>query len=468
MAIVATILCLRFRDFTMTTFIWLMIAICGTAVLFVISRFAAGRQAHLIAATAEAPATVHPKFDPAACISTGACITSCPEKDQPIGMVQGKPRLINPSACIGHGDCLRACPVQAIDLVIGTAQRGVDVPALNGNFESSQPGLFIAGELSGMGLIHNSVRQGHVAAEAALRRLRPHQDTEILDLVIVGAGPAGLGAAAYAKQLGANYRVLEKRRIGGAIASYPRGKVVMTAPMRFAGLPPLTLKRTSKESLMEELGTVITTLKLSITPHCDVTSIERQPDGTFALSTPDGTVRAQRVIVAVGRRGAPRKIGAAGDDDARIVYELDDPETYRNQSVLVVGGGDSAIEATFALSRQPDTRVILLHRGANFSRAKPDNQRAIEAMKEQGNVRIQTESIITAIDGSATDRMSVMLTHQGETKTHRAHAIIACLGAELPTGWLSKIGVEVVTRHGEALLSGRRSSPVIDKGPARG
>jgi thioredoxin reductase (NADPH) len=442
----------------MTVYFWIMFAIVGTAVLFVVSRTAATKQSQIIAASAELPATVHPRFDPHGCISTGACIDACPEKDQPIGMVKGKPKLINPSSCIGHGDCMRVCPVQAIDLVIGTVERGVDVPALNSEFESSQPGLYIAGELGGMGLIHNAVRQGHVAAGAALRNLRKPQDPTVLDVAIVGAGPAGLGAAAHAKSVGANYRVLEKRRIGGAIASYPRGKIVMTSAMRFAGMPPLLLKRTSKESLIEELTNVISTLSLSISEQCDVTEIARDEDGTFRLATSAGTIRAQRVIVAVGRRGAPRKIGVAGDHDARIIYELEDPAAFAGKSVIVLGGGDSAIEAAHALCTQDGTKVILIHRSGNFSRAKPDNQRLVEAMRTMNNAAVFTNAKITQIDAAEGlptpgQRLNLTVMVDDKLKVLPSHTVIACLGAELPVGWLHSMGVKVVTRRGEPLIA---------------
>jgi thioredoxin reductase (NADPH) len=442
----------------MTTSIWIIIILSSIGVLFAVSRLAGGRRSEIIAATAELPATLHPKFDPYGCIATGACIDACPEKDPPIGMVHGKPKLINPSSCVGHGDCMRVCPVQAIDLVIGTKMRGVHVPALSSHFESSQAGLYIAGELGGMGLIHNAVRQGTVAAEAALRTIQKNSDPDVVDLVIVGAGPAGLGAAAQARKLGARYRLLEKRRIGGAIASYPRGKIVMTSPMRFPGLPPITLKRTSKEALVEELSNVIDKLQLSITENCDVTGVRPEADGTFRIFSTVGAIRTQRVIVAVGRRGAPRKIGVPGDDDPRIHYELEDADDFRGKRMIVLGGGDSAIEAAYALSKKAQ-HVTLIHRGPKFSRAKPDNQRLVDLMRDMDKADVMTDTVVVQLvtapmtlevaSPAATPLTLVLRGTVGETVLS-ADAVIACLGADLPTSWLDSMGVAVVTRHGTA------------------
>src|SRR5262245_5756189 len=159
------------------------------------------------------PATLHPRIDEHQCICTGACVDVCPEKDV-LGMIDSRPRLINPSACIGHGECLRACPVDAITLVIGSERRGVDLPLVAADFQTSVPGLYIAGELGGMGLIHNAVNQGTQAVRAIARSLgdagaAARDSTGPVDLLVVGAGPAGLAAALCARSLGLSYAVLE-------------------------------------------------------------------------------------------------------------------------------------------------------------------------------------------------------------------------------------------------------------------
>jgi len=136
------------------------------------------------------PVSLHPVIDLNTCIKSGACIEACPEKDI-LGIVDGKATLINASQCIGHGACFHACPVEAISLVIGTEKRGVDLPHISQNFETNVPGIYIAGELGGMGLIKNSVEQGEAAVESIVKS-GFKKDADMYDLIIVGAGPAGI------------------------------------------------------------------------------------------------------------------------------------------------------------------------------------------------------------------------------------------------------------------------------------
>ena len=144
------------------------------------------------------PVSLHPYIDVNSCIQTGACISACPEKDI-IGIRNGKATIINASQCIGHGACFLACPTEAISLRIGTEKRGVDLPHVNRNFETNVPGIFIAGELGGMGLIKNAVEQGRQAAENIVRGLDKNHKADY-DLIIIGAGPAGISACLTAKK----------------------------------------------------------------------------------------------------------------------------------------------------------------------------------------------------------------------------------------------------------------------------
>lgn len=391
------------------------------------------------------PVSLHPKIDEHVCICTGACVTVCPEKDV-LGMIDGKPKLIKPSACIGHGECLRACPVDAISLVIGTAKRGVDLPLLGTDFQTNVPGVYIAGELGGMGLIHNAVNQGSQAMRAIHQSLGSAKgDEAILDALVVGAGPAGLSAALQAKQLGMRFAVVEQEQLGGALRSFPRQKVVMTAPVELPLHGKVKLRRTTKEALLELWDEVVKKTALPIEAGVKVTAIKRDDDGTFTVETSAGTKRARRVLLAIGRRGTPRKLGVPGEQLEKVTYKLIEPEQYRGTRCLVVGGGDMAVENALLLSHEQSTAVTLVYRGDKFDRLKPDNADALEKAQLERRIDVRTAT-------NPTEILLDQVVLKGKKGVERVDNdfVFVCIGGELPTAWLNTIGVEVTTLRGEA------------------
>lgn len=391
------------------------------------------------------PVSLHPKIDEHKCICTGACVTVCPEKDV-LGMVNGRPELLNPAACIGHGECMRACPVEAITLVIGSERRGVDLPLLGTDFQTNMPGLFIAGELGGMGLIHNAVNQGVQAMRAIAASLKDApRSTGARQVLIVGAGPAGMAAALQAKALGLDFAVLEQDRVGGALRSYPRQKIVMTAPVHLPLHGSVKLRRTTKEALLELWEKILQQTAIPIESKVRVGDIRRDETGVFTLETSAGPRRAQRVLLAIGRRGTPRKLDVPGEDLPKVTYQLIEPEQYRGSRCLVVGGGDSAVEAALALSREPDTHVTLAYRGERFDRIKPDNHDALLAARDAGRLTLRTATQPAEI-GAA----EVVLKGSGTPERLPNDYVFVCIGGEVPTAWLNQIGIEVRTLRGEA------------------
>ncbi len=424
-----------------------LISLAIAAALFVIGVMADARSRKralrdVLARGPVTPPSVYPRIKTETCICAGNCITACPEGDV-IAMVDGRPRLVRPSACVMHGDCVRACPVSAIELVLGSPERAVEVPVFDGRFETTVRGMYVAGEVNGIGRIHVAVAQGRQAAAAALESGGPHGCE--LDVVIVGAGPAGLAAALEARRRGVRYVLFEKGSFGGAILSYPRDKIVMTLPLDLPGVGKVKLRRTSKEALLELFQTVVRHAELDIVEHAEVRQI-RPIEGGLRVETAGQTVTAHRVILAIGRRGTPRRLGAPGDHLSNVVYAVEDPSRYAGSLVVVVGGGDSAVEVALALAAQPGTQVTLVHRGSDFGRCQPDNQRRLQAAA--GRIKIRTNTIVRAVQPD-----QIVLVTEGETYAVATAVIACCLGSELPGPWLRKLGIGIHELRGEPIES---------------
>ena len=384
------------------------------------------------------PATLHPVFDPNVCIGSGGCLKACPE--QAIGIIHGKGILISPAVCIGHGACAFSCPVGAIKLVFGTETRGVDIPTLAPNFESNVPGIFIAGELGGMGLIRKAVEQGKQAMDSIQKRGRSKTEH---DVVIIGAGPAGISATLAAKHHGLRSVTLEQEdTFGGTTLHYPRGKVVMTAPMNLPLIGKINIKETTKEQLMKLWEAVVAKAGIKINFGERMEKIERQGD-TFTVVSNRASYKTRSVLLGIGRRGTPRKLDVPGEQLEKVVYRLLDPQQYRGKHVLVVGGGDAALEAAVAISSEPATKVTLSYRSNAFSRVKPKNRLLAEEAGKSGRLSVLLESTVKKIKSA-----TVQLDQKGNAIELPNDAVIVCAGGILPTPLLKEIGIEIETRHG--------------------
>ncbi len=387
------------------------------------------------------PASLHPVINHVRCLGCASCIKACPE-NHVLGLIHGKAHLIDPTHCIGHGACKKACPFDAIELVFGTEKRGVDIPQVNEDFSSNVPGIYIAGELGGMGLIRNAVTQGVQAVES-IRKLDGVGSKE-LDLVIVGAGPAGIGASLAAKAAKLKFVTLEQESLGGTVSHYPRGKIVMTAPVKLPVIGKMHFKETTKEALMEFWEGVVDSAGLKINENERVESIE--PDGTgFKVKTTQGSHQTRAILLAIGRRGTPRTLGVPGENKTKVVYRLIDPEQYLNQHVLVVGGGDSALEAAVSIAEEAGTTVTLSYRSEAFSRAKEKNRIKVENARKEGRLNVLMSSNVKHITDD-----KVVIEANNEEITIDNDAIIVCAGGILPTPFLKSIGIEVETKFGTA------------------
>jgi thioredoxin reductase/ferredoxin len=390
------------------------------------------------------PPSLHPVADPNRCLGSGACARACPEGA--LGVVNGKATLINGAACIGHGACFTACPVQALTLVFGTEKRGIDIPHISQEFETNVPGVFIAGELGGMGLIRKTAEQGRQAMAAIAARKGTHNAP--LDVLIVGAGPAGISAGLSATHHKLRYKIIEQEdSLGGSVYHYPRNKLAMTAPVKLDIVGTVRLgTEVQKERLLAFWNQIAAQTKLQFNFNERFEGLARQADGSFEVRTSRGVHHARFVLLALGRRGTPRKLKVPGEEMAKVVYRLVDAEQYAGQPVLVVGGGDSALEAAAALAEQPGTDVTLSYRGDAFGRVKEKNRQTIETLVQTQRLRLLLNSQVKQIEEST---VSIAVGEDQPQVLPNAQVIV-CAGGELPTPLLRSIGIRFETKFGKA------------------
>ena len=390
------------------------------------------------------PPTLHPEIDHRLCIGCTNCVAACPEQGshQVLGMIRKKAHLVGPTNCIGHGACKAVCPVNAITLVFGTAQRGVDIPLVNPDFQTNVPGIFIAGELGGMGLIRNAIEQGRQAMESIAKLVKQKHQNE-LDVVIVGAGPAGFTSALAAMQSELRYATIEQEELGGTVAHFPRHKLVMTQPATLPIVGKVKFTEVRKEALIAFWIEVAKQTKVDISYNERVDSIVPAPNGGFTVSTSKNTYDTRSVLLSIGRRGTPRKLGAPGEEMDKVVYRVIDPAQYRNQHVLVVGGGDSALEAATSIAAEDGTTVTLSYRSGAFSRAKPKNRQLVEEMEAKGRLRVLFSSTVKSISEGA-----VEIAVGDKVGSIANDAVVVSAGGILPSAFLKTVGIHVETKWG--------------------
>lgn len=386
------------------------------------------------------PVSLHPHIDLNTCIGSAACIADCPEKDI-LGIVDGVATVINTANCVGHGACFHACPVEAISLRIGTESRGIDLPHVSESFETNFKGIYIAGELGGMGLIKNSVEQGQQAIENMVKSKKPNPN-KVIDVVIIGAGPAGISATLAAKKHGLTSVTLEQDSLGGTVYTFPRAKIVMTSPMDLPLYGKAKLYDTSKDELLQLWTKVINEHNIEIKEKTKVEQIIPLENDTFKILTnTNEKYICNHVLLSIGRRGSPRKLNVPGEESQKVAYRLLEPERIQTKKVLVVGGGDSAIETVLLV--KDENEATLSYRKDQFSRLKPKNKEKIQQAIKDGSVNVIFNSNVVSIHED-----NVLLKIDEETKQIDNDLVYIFAGGELPTAFLQKAGVEVKKRFG--------------------
>ena len=391
----------------------------------------------------EGPRGQHPHIDVSNCIGCQSCTSVCPEGGV-LGMVGGKAAVVKPQNCIGHGLCAEACPVGAIRLVTATPAVSATLPYLTPELETNLPNLFIAGELGGLALIKNAVYQGRECIDTIARRLEQEaaeRQPEVYDVVIVGAGPAGISASLRAIERKLNYLTLERETLGGTVSKYPRQKLVMTSPIEFPLKVSLKKMQLSKENLLAFWKTITDREDFRAQINETVERIARQNDGSFLVTTPKGQYRARAVVLAMGRSGTPQKLGVKGEHLPKVMYRLLEADHYINKNILVVGGGDSAVEAAIGLALQKGNRVTLSYRKEAFTRIKDRNARRLQDSLKSGQLQVLFRSAPVEFTESA-----ALLNVDNQVQELPNDFVWIFAGGVAPNEFLKQMGIQFGSR----------------------
>lgn len=385
----------------------------------------------------------YPHVDLSRCLGCGSCVAACPEEGV-LELLHGQAVVVHGARCVGHARCAQACPVGAIAVRLADVEQRRDLPALTDGLESStQPGLFLAGEVTGYALVRTAIGHGTaVAAEVARRRRQaPAPAREgVRDLVIVGAGPAGLACALESKRQGLDFVVLEASDVGGTVAKYPRRKLVLTQPVELPLVGSLSHDSYSKEALLSIWRDAAAEHDLPIRTGEEFSGVALDEDGAFAVRATGGEYRARHVCLALGRRGTPRRLGVPGEELDKVAYGLLDAHSYTGRRILVVGGGDSAVEAALGLAEQPGNVVHVSYRKGAFFRLKARNQRRLEAALQERALQVVFHSEVISI----TPQTVELRVGEGESASALSLSndeVFVFAGGTPPFGLLEQAGV---------------------------
>ena len=335
----------------------------------------------------------HPIIDLSRCIGCGICTKVCPEGEV-LGLVGGKAVLINGSKCVGHEVCMESCPVGGIEVGLGDVSSREDIPMLSSELESNLENIYLIGELGGLALIRNAVNQGSRVAKTIQTKLNGVNPSQ--PIIVVGAGPAGLSCTISLMEMGLPVILIDQSEPGGTILQYPRRKLVMVQPIEMPGYGEMSQSEYSKEELLEIWDKIFKSHVPDFRSGHQLQSIQKNDNG-YLITTGAGEFNTEYVVLALGRRGTPRKLGVPGEDLSKVAYKLMDAETYQNKNILVVGGGDSAVEAAVGLGQQIGNTVTLSYRKKGFSRIKTRNDEQVAKAIKNGWINIIYESTVDSI-----------------------------------------------------------------------
>ncbi len=390
------------------------------------------------------PTAQHPHIDNVYCIGCSICTHVCPEGDV-LAMLGGKAVIVNGHKCIGHALCAEACPVGAITMVMASASTGADMPSLTPEYETNVQNMFIVGELGGLALIKNAINQGRDCVDTITNRVKAMGAARsvpgVCDVLVVGAGPGGISASLRAIENKLSYITVEQDELGGTVAKYPRQKLVMTSPVNFPMYGKFKKMQLSKEELIAFWDKLRERTDFKLRSGEKVEDIQKGPDGIFTVTTTKGQYRSRSVVLALGRAGTPRKLGVKGEELPKVMYRLIEADHYINKKILVVGGGDSAVEAAMGLSQQTGNTVTLSYRQDRFARIKERNTKHIEESMRTGKVRVLFNSIPVEFKPN-----SVLINVKDTLQEIPNDYVWIFAGGTPPNAFLKKVGIEFGTR----------------------
>lgn len=392
----------------------------------------------------DGPQSQHPHIDTQYCIGCATCTTVCPEGDV-LAMLGGQAVIVNGYKCIGHSLCAEVCPVGAITMVMASPSIGADLPQLTPEYETSVSNMFIVGELGGLALIKNAINQGRDCVDVISTRAsglrKGKSSSDVLDLLVVGAGPGGISASLRAIEKRLNYLTVDEGEVGGTVSKYPRQKLVLTSPVELPIYGKFKKTELSKEDLLAIWNEILKKTDFKFRKAEKVDDIKKGENGVFTVTTTKGQHRALAVILALGKGGIPRKLGVKGEELPKVMYRLIEADHYVNKKILVVGGGDSAIEAAMGLANQVGNKVTLSYRKECFTRLKYRNEKRIQECIQKGKLTVIFNSTPVEFKES-----SVLLEVNGNTQELPNDYAWVFAGGEPPTAFLKKVGVRVGLR----------------------
>lgn len=379
-----------------------------------------------------------PQIDATTCLGCYACVDACPydvlEVRRYVAVVA------RADDCCGLTLCEQRCPNGS--LVVADGEPLEDRPRVHESLESVDvPGLYIAGDLTGLPLIRNAINQGSHAIREIVE-CSPKSRPGVSDVLIVGAGPAGISAALEAKVRGVSATVLEQATVAASIKSFPRGKLVFDQPLGMPLAGELWLEESTKEELLAKWLRIVRRAELDIREGQRVSEIRRDADA-FVVTTLDAAGatelhRARHVLLAIGRRGTPRRldVAIAPEAESHVHYALVDARAFAGRNVVIVGLGDTAMETAIALARQSETRVTVVYRGADFRRGKARNIDELKRLAAEGRIELRFESQVAAVEAGG-----VWVRGPAGERRVEADAVFVLIGAIVPWEFLTRIGI---------------------------